>query len=152
MVLSNGDCHEDRRWRASDPPEADLGRLWRASHRVRDARLTRAVLGTLRDPARSRAVRLTAVRVLATHAAPDLVVLASDLELLRGDSPTQATYISRDHVDAQEGSVPITPALVAEVKEVLGLIGREDADAEVRSAALVVARQIGMRTRTTPSH
>jgi len=129
------------------PPEGEqLAQLWGVSHRVRDARLTEAVLLVLRDRAYSRAVRITAARVLATHAAPDLVVLERDLETLRGDS-LHVAHISVDHSDLRSGSVPVTPELVTRIRRELEAVGMTDPDPEVRSAADAIARQIDMHRR-----
>lgn len=128
-------------WRA--PAERELAQLWGVSYRVRDARLTRAVLTAFRDPSRSRAERLTAARVLASHAVPDLVVLESDLARLRADS-VHPPYLSVDHSDVREGSVPVTSALVGEIREAFVAVGECDADAEVRTTARLLARQVRM--------
>lgn len=132
-------------WRA--PAERELAQLWGVSYRVRDARLTRAVLTAFRDPSRSRAERLVAARVLASHAAPNLVVLQSDLARLQADS-VHPPYISIDHADTREGSVPVTSALVDEIRQALASVGESDADPEVRRSARVLARQIQMHIRT----
>lgn len=131
-------------WRA--PAERELAQLWGASYRVRDARLTRAVLTAFRDPSRSRAERLVAARVLASHAAPNLVVLQSDLARLRADS-VHPPYISIDHSDMRKGSVPVTSALVSEIREAFVAVGESDADGEVSSTSRALARLLGMHMR-----
>lgn len=131
----------------SDPPEGELSQLWGVSYRVRDARLTRTVVAALRDPSRSRAVRIVAARVLASHAAPNLVVLDSDLPALLGDS-INSVYLSVDHSDVREGSVRVAPELVGEIRAALTAVAENDSDPEVRSAARAVATQVARHLRT----
>lgn len=124
-----------------------LAQLWGASHRVADARLSRAVMDALRDASRSRAERITAARVLATHAAPNLVVLESDLATIIGDS-TRAAYISVDHSPVEQVAVPVTPEIVREIRETLDLVARQDGDRELQQVARAIARQIAIRVRS----
>lgn len=131
-------------WRA--PDERELAQLWGVSYRVRDARLTHAVLAAFRDPSRSRAARLVAARVLASHAAPNLVVRESDLARLRADS-AHPPYMSIDHSDVREGSVPVTSPMVSEIREAFAAVGESDADPEVCSTARALARQLRMHLR-----
>lgn len=127
-------------WR-NHPASVEPWRLWGVSHRVRDARLTRAVIFALRDRTQPREVRTVAARVLASHAAPNLVVLATDMALLTGDS-TRSVRISVSHSSVRQGLVPVTAAVIAEIRAALESVASDDCDSEVRAAAKAIAEQI----------
>lgn len=127
----------------NSPAESELGQLWGASHSVGDARLSRAVMNVLRDPARTKAVRITAARVLATHAAPNLVLLESHLAMIVGDS-IHGAYVSIDHSPLRRGAVPVTSDVVQEIRDTLDSVARQDSDPEVRKVVRAIAQQIEM--------
>jgi hypothetical protein len=104
-------------------------------------------MDVLRDASRTREVRITAARVLATHAAPNLVVLESDLATIIGDS-TRTAYISIDHSPVEQVAVPVTAETVREIREVLNFVARHDGDSGVRQVARAIARQIDIRVRS----
>lgn len=131
------------------PSQGDLSDLRAASYRTRDARLTRAVIRVFRDPARSRAERIAAAGVLVSHAVPNVIMYESDFAAAaRDDSLGRVTRISVDDSDVRDGSVPVTPAVVSEIREALAAVSQNDAeDPAVRSAARAVEQQIRFHTR-----
>jgi hypothetical protein len=108
---------------------ADIGtlnNLYIASYVLRDGSLTRALLEVLQNREALRDVRLTALAALATHGAPDLLVTRTALNRIAANPETAPFYTSVPDIGSRDGSVPITPSLVAEIKATLRSLALSD--------------------------
>lgn len=127
-------------------PPADSGRLEQlffASYRLRDSRLTRAVVDAAANRTLPQLVRLNALRVLAGHAAPEFLLSLSDL--LRQDSEiVRYQFPSVDHVNVRNGQAPVGGATIQEILVALDRMD-DDPDPVVARAALRTRRQVCLR-------
>lgn len=129
----------------SRPPSDtdDLNQLFLSSYRLRDSRVTAAVVQAAGDPVLPQIVRLAAIRVLAGHAVPEF--LLSNTDLLRPDSDS-ARYMfpSVDHATVRNGESPVGEGTIRGILTALAGM-TNDADAQVAHAALRTRQQLCLR-------
>jgi len=129
------------------PTGAADERLFYASYRLRDSRLTAGVIGAAENRSHPQAVRLNALRVLVGHAVPDYLISTSDL--LRSDTETRRYFFpSVSHVSVREGTSPIGQETIRRILDSLrGLT--IDPDRQVAAAAVRAHRQLCLRLGPT---
>jgi len=88
--------------------------------------------------------------VLASHAGSQAGCAGHGLALLIGDS-TRTARISVSHSSVREGSVPVTAAVIAEIRAAMESVASEDPDAEIRAAAKAIAEQIRWHLAADPA-
>jgi hypothetical protein len=129
------------------PTGAADERLFHASYRLRDSRLTAAVIGAAENRSHSPAVRLNALRVLVGHAVPDYLLSTSDL--LRSDTETRRYFFpSVSHVSVREGTSPVGQETIRRILHSLHGLS-SDPDTQVAAAAMRAHRQLCLRLGST---
>lgn len=132
-------------------PPADsiaLERVYFASYRLRDARITDAVISAAQDRGSSRLVRLNAIRVLTSHAEPGYLLYSLALLTPEENDSVRTILPTVSHVNVVEGAHPIGPATRERIIDTLAAL-RSDVDSQVARAASYVLRNL-CRTPTCP--
>ena len=133
-------------WRRPSADTADLNRLFLSSYRLRDSRITAAVIEVAGDPEVPQLMRLNAIRVMAGHAFPDFLLAISDLLRLESVSVIYP-FPSVDHVTVRNGGNPVGTSTIQTIVAALEVL-ENDPDAQVAHAASRTHRQLCLRLRT----
>ena len=133
-----------RAWQA--PPRDSLGleMLVTASTRIQDQHILEAALAAASAPQWPTLVRLSALRVLASYADPQVYVTLHNLE------PRYAAAnpsLRRSGAPTRLGATPPSPSAYAQVLTALQVIGTTGPDERVRFAAAFLAQGLGAGTR-----
>lgn len=132
-------------WRRPSTDSADLNRLFLSSYRLRDSRITAAVIEAASDPALPQLMRLNAIRVMAGHAFPDFLLAISDLLRLESDS-VRYLFPRVDHVTVRNGGNPVGTSTVGTIVAALDVL-KNDPDGQIAHAASRTHRQLCLRLK-----
>jgi hypothetical protein len=135
-------------WVRPPTDSSSLNSLFRASYRLRDARVTEAAITTASNGSLPQLVRLNAIRVLVGHAVPRFLMSLTELppDLRPG---VYETIGSVSHVVAYEGARPIDSETLDNILDTLSRL-RSDPDPRIASAAAYVFPEVSYRLRGTP--
>lgn len=129
-------------WRAAAPDTAVLGMLVYTSQRLRDQRIAAAVLEALQDASRPQIVRLSAIRLLISYAAPGRTASLGNL-LNPGDPPILLPFITE--FNPMDGAEPLAAEMREAVATALGTVADNDPDPVMRRAAAWVESRLPKR-------
>lgn len=133
-------------WRRPSADSADLNRLFLSSYRLRDSRITAAVIDAVSDPALPQLMRLNAIRVMAGHAAPEFLLSIADLLRQESDS-VRYLFPSVDHITVRNGGSPVGTSTIRTIVAALEVL-KQDTDGQVAHAASRTHRQLCLRLRS----